>query len=366
MLLEHLSLVDVRNYTSLEFEPVAGLNVLAGANAQGKSNLLEAIGILGTGRSFRTARDREVVSEGASEATIAGRARTAAGTLLLACQIQRGPAGTRKRYTVNGAGVRYAGYLGRARVVTFIPQDLELIVGSPGRRRALLNSALAQERPGYYIALSRYTKFLEQKRALLRGQAPADRGLLDVYDERLIDAGCELIAARRAYLGELAVHALSAYDAWADDGPLEIAYEPNVDLGPDLVADPRAALGAHLAALRNAELARRTALGGPHRDDFSVRLAGRPMDAYGSQGQQRSAVLAIKIAEYRTSGERSGEPPLLLLDDVLSELDPARQVSFLDAIAGVEQAFVTTTHEPERIAPAAIYRVVRAALERVA
>ena len=364
MLLEHLSLTDVRNYAALEFEPVPGLNVFVGANAQGKSNLLEAIGILGTGRSFRTARDREVVAEGASVATIAGRALTRSGTLQLGCQIVRGASGTRKRYTVNGASVRYAGYLGRTRVVTFVPQDLELVVGSPGRRRALVNAALAQQQPGYYAALARNATILEQKRALLRGPAAVDRGLLDVYDEHLIETGAELVAARRTFFVELAERAREAYDAWAADGPLEIAYAPNADLGPD-GAEPRAALAAQFAALRAAELARRTVLGGPHRDDFSVNLAGRPLAAFGSQGQQRSAVLAIKIAEYRVSSARCGEPPLLLLDDVLSELDAARQAAFLAAIAGVEQAFVTTTAAPPRIEAAATYRVERATLERL-
>ena len=362
MLLEHLSLLDVRNYAALEFEPQAGLNVFVGANAQGKSNLLEAIGMLGTGRSFRTSRDGEVIRAGADAATISGRASVRGGTVHLACGIVRLGSGARKRYTVNGTPVRYAGYLGRARVVTFVPADLELVAGPPARRRALLNAALSQERPAYYAALARYGSYLEQKGALLRS-AQLDLDLLATYDDGLATVGAALMTARRDYARALAVAAERAYGALAADGPLEVAYAPNVEFAHD---DAREALAARMVAARSLELARRTPLVGPHRDDLAVRLAGKSLVAFGSQGQQRTAVLALKIGEYGVSTERGGEPPLLLLDDVLSELDRLRQDAFLHAIGGVEQAFVTATAEAERFPGAATYRIELATLERVA
>jgi DNA replication and repair protein RecF len=366
VLLEHLTLQAVRNYASLEFAPEPGLNVFVGANAQGKSNLLEAIAMLGTGRSFRTTRDREVIRDAQESATIAGRARTRAGTMQLACAVVLGKTGVRKRYTVNGSPVRYAGYLGRARVVTFVPHDLELVVGPPGRRRALLNAALSQARPTYYPALARYATYLAQKSAVLRAPGVPDRDLLDTYDERLATAGAELITARLEYVAALGDEARHAYDTWADDGPFEVAYAPNVDLAAAAPAARAQALAARFAATRAVEIARRAIVSGPHRDDLSFSLAGRSLSAFGSQGQQRSAVLAVKIAEYAVSTARSGEPPLLLLDDVLSELDRERQAAFLAAIAGVEQAFVTATSEPDRFGSAATFRVASATLERVA
>jgi DNA replication and repair protein RecF len=366
LLLEQLTLQDVRNYAALEFEPHAGLNVFVGANAQGKSNLLEAIAMLGTGRSFRTSRDREVIREGAQAAIIAGRAHTRAGSMLLACTVAREAAKTRKRYTVNGASVRYAGYLGRARVVTFVPHDLELIVGAPGRRRALLNAALSQERPSYYAALARYTTFLEQKSALLRVGGDVDPDLLSTYDEQLTATGSELMRARRDYVTSLAAEARRVYDEWSADGPLEVAYAPNVDLGSGLRDEPETAFANRLATVRPIELARRGIVVGPHRDDLAIQLAGRALAAYGSQGQQRSAVLALKIAEYAVSTSRSGESPLLLLDDVLSELDGERQAAFLEAIAGVEQAFVTATADVQRFGNAVTYRIASATVQRVA
>ncbi|HMD02179.1 MAG TPA: AAA family ATPase, partial [Candidatus Baltobacteraceae bacterium] len=134
--LTQLSLVNVRNYAALEFSPVPGLNVLVGANAQGKSNVLEAIGMLGTGKSFRTAHESELIRAGLPSASISGEARLRAGSVRLACTLSAGPGGSRKRYTVNSQPVRYAGYLGRMRVVTFVPGHLQLVTGAPGLRRA--------------------------------------------------------------------------------------------------------------------------------------------------------------------------------------------------------------------------------------
>jgi len=365
VLLELLALTDVRNYAELEFTPVRGLNLLIGDNAQGKSNLLEAMAMLGTGRSFRTTHDRDIIRADAGAATISGRARSRAGTLQLACSIARGPGNVRKRYTVNGGPVRYARYLGRAQVVTFAPRDLDVIVGPPSRRRAFLNAALSQERPAYYPALASYTRTVEQKRALLRAPEPVDSDLLAIYDERLVRSGAELMSGRRSYVAVLSSEAERAYAAWASDGPLEVRYAPNVDLGPEGDADPAEAFELRLRAARPLERSGRRVLAGPHRDDVTIRLAGRDLSIFGSQGQQRSAVLALKLAEYRVSAANAGESPLLLLDDVLSELDSLRQSAFLAGIADVEQAFVTATTAPPEIAAAATYRVVAAELNRI-
>lgn len=367
MLLTHLVLANVRNYTSLDFTPVPGLNIFVGANAQGKSNLLEAIALLGTGKSFRTAREADIVRSGLPSASLWGEARVAAGTVRLSCTLNAAPSGLRKVYTVNGRGVRYASYLGTLRVVTFVPSHLGLVSGPPAARRSLVNAALAQESHAYYAALGSYQKFLAQKNALLRGSIAPDEVLLATYDERLIAAGTKLILARRAFVAALDERARSIYRAWVGerDGELEIVYAPDVPAElptPDGVA---AAFAERLAHKRIAEVARRTSLVGPHRDDIVFRLGGAPLAAFGSQGQQRTAVLALKVAEYGVLEARAGEAPLLLLDDVLSELDPERQQAFLGGIGSFEQAFVTTTHDVN-VPVAAAYRVAAATLERVA
>ena len=367
MILTRLTLANVRNYASLEFEPAPGLNVLLGANAQGKSNLLEAVALLGTGKSFRTSRDAEIVREGLPSATVAGEARVAAGDVRLSCTLALGATGLRKRFTVNGHAARYAGYIGNLRVVTFVPAHLQLVSGPPALRRALINAALAQESRGYYAALAEYDRQLAQKNAVLRGAIAPDATLLAAYNERLIAAGTRLILARRSFVAALGERAGATYRTWVGlaDGALELAYVCNVDVSTPTADAVAAAFADALAQRRDAELTRRTSLVGPHRDDLEFRLGSRPLAAFGSQGQQRTAVLALKVAEYGTLEARSGEAPLLLLDDVLSELDLERQRAFLHGVAGVEQAFITTTNEVD-IPVAATYRVNAARLEAVA
>ncbi|MEO6990715.1 MAG: DNA replication/repair protein RecF [Candidatus Baltobacteraceae bacterium] len=360
-----VGLHDVRNYASLEFVPSAGLNVLRGANAQGKTNLLEAIAMLGTGKSFRTPREREVVRSGAESATIRGEALRRAGIVRLSCGVVLGPHGARKRYAVNGAGVGYAAYLGRARVVTFVPQDLDLAGGPPARRRAMLNAALAQEQPAYYAALSDYTRNLAQKNALLRGAIVADAHLLATYDERLIVSGAQLMTARAAFVHDLDAAARAQYDRWADSTrTLRLAYVPNVAADSEDGEAFAAAFAAALERMRSVERARGAALVGPHRDDLAIALEGQPLATFGSQGERRSAVLALKLAEHAVLSARVGESPLLLLDDVLSELDGTRQRALLEAVAGLEQTFVTTTLADATPRAAATFQVADATVER--
>jgi len=329
--------------------------------------LLEAISLLGTGKSFRTARESEIVRSGMPCAALAGDAVVAGGSVRLSCSLNLGVKGLRKVYAVNGAGVRYAAYLGTLRVVTFVPAHLALVSGPPSARRALVNGALAQESPAYYGALARYQKFLQQKNALLRGSIAPDEALLGTYDQRLVETGTRLMLARRTFIAALDERAKAVHRSWVGerDGPFEIAYEPDVPIDVPTAESVAAAFTLRLTAKRIAEVARRTALVGPHRDDIAFRLGGTGLAAFGSQGQQRTAILALKVAEYGVLEARAGEPPLLLLDDVLSELDPERQRAFLRGVGTFGQAFVTTTHALD-VPVAAAYRIVAATLERVA
>jgi len=366
VILRRLTLANVRNYATLDFEPQPGLNVFVGPNAQGKSNLLEAIALLGTGKSFRTARESEIVRGGMPSAALSGEAAVRAGIVRLACSLNLSATGLRKIYAVNGRGVRYASYLGKLRVVTFVPAHLALVSGPPAARRSLVNGALAQESPAYYSALAGYQKFLAQKNALLRGAIAPDETLLATYDERLIESGTRLILARRAFVAALDERARGVHRSWVGDreGVFEIGYVPDVPVDVPTVDALAAAFAQRIALKRSAEIARRTSLVGPHRDDVAFRLGGLPLAAFGSQGQQRTAVLALKVAEYGELEARAGEAPLLLLDDVLSELDPDRQRAFLRGVGSFEQAFVTTTHDVD-VPVAAAYRIAAAVVERM-
>jgi DNA replication and repair protein RecF len=346
VLLRRLTLSDFRNYSELEIEPAAGLNVFVGANAQGKSNLLEGIAMLGTGKSFRTPRESDTVRKGCERAVLRGEAALRAGTTELACTIERSSHGTHKRYTINASSVRYAGYLGKMRVVTFVPADLHLASGTPSARRAFLNIALSQSEPRYYYELARYRKAVQQKNALLRGLIDADPELLATYNRTQVEAGAQIVLARDRLIRALAVRAHSAHERFAGDEQLELKYEPNVPFETPTSEAITTALQARLAHCLEAERLRKSAIAGPHRDDVSLTLGGLSLGAYGSQGQQRTAVLALKVAEYAVMRERSDEAPLLLLDDVLSELDERRAAAFLAEIGEYEQAFITATHLP--------------------
>ncbi len=357
MLLTALRLADFRNYATLDFTPAAGLNVFVGANAQGKSNLIEAIALLATGKSFRARRESELIRTGTARAAIAGEARVAAGSLHLHCTISAGPGATRKTFDVNGASVGFARFLGKARVVTFVPADLHLVSGGPAGRRTFLNSALAQLSPAYYRELARYGKIVQQKAALLRGAIAPDRDLLLAYNDELVVPAAALITARARFVADLAEHAAGVYARWPGTCErLEIAYAPSIAGG----ADPASAVAAALAASVEGELRRRTTLVGPHRDDLRLWIDDRALDAFGSQGQQRTAVLALKVAEYEVMRARTGDAPILLLDDVLSELDAERAGGFLAAVGAFEQAFLTTTDLPPQTGEAARYRIAAA------
>jgi DNA replication and repair protein RecF len=356
--LTSLHLANVRNYAQLDLEPAAGLNVFVGRNAQGKSNLLEAISLLGTGKSFRTSRERDVVGYGLELATIAGQAQVRAGDVRLGCTISATARGVRKLYTINGQSVRYARFLGSLRVVTFVPADLQLVAGSPAGRRAFLNVALAQEQRTYYHDLARYQKAVAQKSALLREPEEPDAQLLAVYNNTLVETGTALMLAREQFVRVLSTAAARVHAQWTDGAEeLAIRYAPSVAFDVPSQEAIAGAFEQRLTAAAAQERARGASIAGPHRDDLEFALNGRSLNAYGSQGQQRTAVLALKVAEYTVMHERSGEAPLLLLDDVLSELDPQRAAAFLSGVGAFEQAFVTATHLPQGLPPAKRYTI---------
>ncbi|HZY96717.1 MAG TPA: DNA replication/repair protein RecF [Candidatus Cybelea sp.] len=365
MLLRRLALSNFRNYCQLDLEPFAGLNVFVGDNAQGKSNLLEGIAMLGTGKSFRTTHDGDTVRAGQELAVVQGEAASRAGSLNLVCTIEKLHRATRKTYAVNAHSVRYSNYLGKIRIVTFVPADLQLASGTPSARRAFLNVALSQTEPRYYHELARYRKALQQKNALLRGAVAADPELLAIYDRTLIEAGAQIMLAREHLVRAIALRAAQAHARFAPAERLETRYAPDVAFEvptPDAIG---AALEGRMRVVSDAERLRKSAIVGPHRDDVSLALDGTSLSAYGSQGQQRTAVLALKVAEYAVMRERSDEAPLLLLDDVLSELDEERAAAFLGEIGEYEQAFVTATHLPAGLPSSARISRVCSATVRV-
>jgi DNA replication and repair protein RecF len=359
--LTRLALSNFRNYAQLDLDPAPGLNVFIGANAQGKSNLLEAIAMLGTGKSFRTSRDIDLVRDGLELSVVGGDAQIRAGIIHLGCTIARSGNRTRKTYTINGQGVRYARFLGSIRVVTFVPADLQLVAGAPALRRALINIALAQDDRRYYHELARYGKALQQKNAMLRGTVAIDDELLAVYNNTLVETGTSLMLAREHFVRELAREAERIHAQWTHGAEkLVVSYAPSIKFEAPTAEAVAGAFEARLLEVAESERARKASVAGPHRDDLTLELDGRSLAAYGSQGQGRTAVLALKVAEYTVMRDRSGEAPLLLLDDVLSELDAERAAAFLEGVGALRQAqddrtqvFITATHLPPGLPAAA-------------
>jgi DNA replication and repair protein RecF len=344
MRVDSLELANFRNYAALRFDPPEGACILVGANAQGKSNVLEALALLALGKSFRTVRESDLIRFDAPAASVSAQVRTRTGIATAGCVITRAGEGARKRFMRNGRGVSYGGFLGGVTAVTFAPADLGLITGPASLRRRLLNAALSQLDRGYYHDLAAYLKVLAQKNAFLRSPDSGDRTLLATYNAQLTDIGTRLVGARAAYVRRLGNEAETAHARWIGSrDTLQVAYAPSPaqdSFTPDAIS---ARLFEALAGNARAEAARKVSLIGPHRDDVSLSLGGRALARYGSQGQQRTAVLAVKAAEYALAHATAGEAPLLLLDDVLSELDEQRRRAFMSSIAGFEQAFITAT-----------------------
>ena len=341
-----LELTAFRNYAALRFEPPEGACIFIGANAQGKSNLLEALALLSTGKSFRTSREADLIMEGAAAASVSARVRTRHGDNTVQCVIARVGEGARKRFLRHGRALRYADFLGGVNAVTFMPHDLQLAGGPASLRRRLLNTALSQSSRRYYHDLAAYEKSLAQKNALLRSSS-VDRALLDTYNEQLATAGSRIVAERAAYVRRLAAEAAVVHARWVGAHPaLEVRYAPVPPLGDETPAAIETGLRAELTRMLPAELGRRLSLVGPHRDDIALDLGAEPLSRFGSQGQRRTAVLALKAAEYALLQRATGEAPLLLLDDVLSELDEHRRRAFLESIGSYEQAFITATDAP--------------------
>jgi DNA replication and repair protein RecF len=342
-----LELTAFRNYAALRFEPPEGACILVGANAQGKSNLLEALALLSTGKSFRTSREADLIQTGAPAASVTARVRTGRGENVVQCVIARLGDGARKRFFRQGRAVRYGDFLGGVNAVTFMPYDLQLVSGPASLRRRLVNTTLSQSSRHYYHDLAVYAKLLAQKNAHLRSPA-VDRALLDTYNDQLAHVGTRLIVERATYVRRLAAEAAAVHARWVGSSPaLCVAYAPVPAQPNETASAVEVALREALLKMLPAELARRTSVVGPHRDDIALALENDPLARFGSQGQQRTVVLALKAAEYALLRRATGETPLLLLDDVLSELDEHRRRAFLESIGSFDQAFITATDPPD-------------------
>jgi DNA replication and repair protein RecF len=321
---------DFRNLSRVLVEPHPRFNVLSGDNGQGKTNLLEAVYLLGTLRSFRAGKTEELIAFGKERGRVRARVEKLGVERLLEVELTPG----HKHAKVDGKGSRASSYFGGFNVVLFAPEDLRLPKGPPSARRRFLDRAIWNAVPGYLKEAQTYERVLRSRNALLRDGGAQD--LLEVYDAQLVTAAAPLEARRRDLLAELGPRVEETFRAVTGGLRLAMGYKS---------ALPVSELAEKLKAERGRDRARGATSSGPHTDDLTLTLEDRAASAYASQGQLRAIVLAMKIAEIGYLTEKLGDPPVLLLDDVSSELDPTRNAQLFAFLKSVRcQAFITTTH----------------------
>lgn len=344
MFLQSIKLEQYRNYNDLKLSTDAQVNLFVGPNAQGKTNLLEAIFVLAMTKSHRTTKDKELIHWQASHAHIQGSLDKKYGHLTLDLSfMQQG-----KKAKINSLEQRkLSEYIGTMNVVLFAPEDLEIVKGTPGVRRRFLDMEIGQVQPGYLYALSQYAKVLEQRNNYLKSSVGKgiNKELLFIWNEQLAQHGIKIIKRRAKFIHKLEKWAKQIHGGITNQQEnLKLIYKPSFEIA---VEEDETVLFEQfmikLEQLKEQELRRGVTLIGPHRDDLTFFINGKEAQTFGSQGQQRTVALSLKLAEIELIYEEIGEYPILLLDDVLSELDHHRQTQLIATFQNRVQTFVTTT-----------------------
>jgi DNA replication and repair protein RecF len=349
--LQRLWLTDYRSYGSAEVAFAPGLTAVVGENGQGKTNLLEAIGYLATLSSFRGAPTEALIRDGAAQAVVRAEGEREGRTLLVEAELNRTG---RNRVQVNRQRLqRTRDLLGALRVTVFSPDDLDLVKGAPGGRRAFVDDALVAARPAHDALRGDLDRVLRQRNALLKqagGRLTPDVGAtLDVWDAKLVESGEALVAARVRLLDGIAPLLALAYARVAQrEEEVTARYvAPWRDTG----------LADALAAVRTDDLRRGVSTVGPHRDEVELRIAGMPARTHASQGEQRSLAWALRLATHSVVTEATGTPPVLLLDDVFSELDPGRSHALLANLPSGQAVLTTAGALPAEARPELVVEV---------
>lgn len=358
-----IRLQNFRNYADRTVELTEKVNLITGKNAQGKTNLLESIFVCCVGKSVR-ARDRELIAHGQDRARIRMTAERFEGRVLTEMVLSRGE---NKRILVNGIPLSRTGeLLGTVKAIYFSPEDLKLIKDAPDSRRRFLDMDLSQIYKNYYYALTRYNRALLSRNNLLKKYPEHTLpDLLYPYDVQLVKEGAKILKYRLEYVEKLKITSKKVHSyLTSDEEELEISYASNIPREGDIEANYAHALEDS----RDKDIKLKFTTAGIHRDDIKITANGLDIRIYGSQGQQRTAALSLKLAELELFEEISNDLPVLLLDDVFSELDERRQRRLLE-FCGTVQSVITATHvDPGLLEglPVAVYRVESGNVERLA
>ena len=336
MVIKNLTLDNFRNYEHESFSFDEGLNVLTGKNAQGKTNCAEAVFYLCTGASLRIRHDRQLIRRSAEFARISAVTESRFGKVTLEAVIFE----NKRELMLNGNKIRPVDFLGNMNSVFFSPGELRLIQDGPDERRRFLNLSISQTSREYRVALSRYQRVLDQRNNLLKSYSQ-DTDALDVWDEQLATYASRIVKKRREFLGELSPLA-SAVHASLTDGAeeLTLSMDGKYEGDEDSVKEK---LFREITSARERDLRLGFTTVGPHRDDIRVGINGADARGYASQGQARTAALSMKLAETQIFRSLTGEAPILILDDVMSELDLPRRKRLLESVKDL-QCILTCTH----------------------
>lgn len=338
MYFENIHIKDFRNYHEQDVKFDRNINIILGENAQGKTNLLEALYITSLGRSFRTSKDSELIRFGSDIAKVSTVLKKDGEKL----SIDIGYYKNKKGIKIDGVKInKISELLDHVYVVIFSPDDMRIVKDEPEKRRKFIDRELCQMKPVYFDSLMRYKKTLAQRNSLLKSEFP-DEGVLDIWDKELAIYGAKIIIYREKFIEKLSKISSRIHSDLTDKKEnINIFYEANVKVAEDEISQ-RKVLEASFFDARKKDMARKTTSCGPHRDDLGIKVDGTDVRKFGSQGQQRTAALSLKLAEIRLIEEEKGEKPVLLLDDVLSELDSKRQKKLISSFGDI-QIFITAT-----------------------
>lgn len=337
--------LELRNFRNYEQETIRfhrKVNVILGENAQGKTNLLEALYMTSFGRSFRHVKDKELIRIGSKFASI--KANAVQNTLDMSVEIGLIRGG--KSIRLDGVNLKKTSQLlNHVHVILFSPEDLRIVKDEPAGRRRFIDREICQINPVYYSDLTRYQKTLQQRNAVLRSDRP-DGGILDVWDYELAKYGAAVMLRRDTFIQGMSEISAGIHQDLTNGREIFTAgYAPNVKITGDFKQQQEYFLDI-LRENRQSDLERRTTGRGPHRDDLSMKINDLEVRKYGSQGQQRTAALSLKLAEIDMIRKETGDEPVLLLDDVLSELDQIRQRQLMSSFHDI-QIFITSTEMSE-------------------
>ena len=345
MLIKKVRLQNFRNYEELELEFNDNVNLILGNNAQGKTNLLESIYITSIGKSFRTSKDSEMIRFGSDFGKV--YVETLKDDFEGSVEIIIDKS-SKKFVKVDGVKIKKTSQLLKnVYIVIFSPEDLKIVKDEPEKRRKFIDRELCQIRPSYYDNLGNYKKVLLQRNTYLKENF-IDQGIMDIWDMQLARYGAQVMHQRRIFTEKINKISCGIH-ANITDGKeiLKITYAPNVEYKENLKEQEEYFYEVIKKSYEN-DLRQRTTTKGPHKDDLEFFINDINVRSFGSQGQQRSAALSLKLAEISIIEEETGEKPVLLLDDVMSELDSARQEFLIKSLAHI-QLFVTTTEIPKKL-----------------